>query len=193
VNITPKPDGRQARADDGRKRVGAALLALVSETGRIPDIESVAQHAGVSRRSVFRYFDGVGALELETARLMRTLVTERHPLPEARGNVKERVRTLIEHRASLYETITPIRKFLDAARYGGNADIDAFVDGARRLLKAHLKTMFARELIAHPERLSGLDLVTSWEGWRVLREGQRHSIKQAKVEMANVLHILLSP
>ena len=186
-------DGRERRAERGRQAVSDALVELIAETGAMPDISLVARRAGVGRRSVFRYFDGVGALELETGRAMRRLFTERVPLPGPRGALPQRLDALVRHRARLYELLTPVRRFLDGARARGRPEIDALVDEGRHVLRAHLRTMLMPELAANPQALVGLDLVTSWEAWRALREGSKLPVPAARRELRRLLGLLIAP
>jgi len=184
-------DGRSARVEEGRRRVGEALVALVRERGILPDVATVAARAGVGRRTVFRYFDGVGALELETARVMRRLVTEQHPLPLPEGDLACRLDALLRHRADLYEWVTPVRLLLDAARTRGNAGVEEFIDEARRMLRANLRAMLADELLAQPHARIGLELATSWEAWHALRRGQKCSVARARREIERIVRALL--
>jgi AcrR family transcriptional regulator len=170
-----RPDGRAERALKGRRRVSEALVALVVASGRMPSVEEVAARAGVGRRSVFRYFDGVGALEVETARAMRALMTERVPLPAPLGSLDRRLAALVRHRARLYERIGPVRRFLEAARQRGNTAFDGFIDDGRRVLRENLEGVLEPELAGRPGLLPALELLTSWEAWVALREGQRRS------------------
>lgn len=167
-------------------------MALVAKTGRMPTVDEVASRAGVARRSVFRYFDGVEALEVETAHAMRALMNEQVPPPDARGSLEERLDALVHHRAQLYDRLTPIRRFLDAARQRGNPAFDSLVDGGRKLLVQQLRTVLKPEL-AHNARLQPvLELVTSWEAWVALREGQRRSAASARQIMREALKALLN-
>lgn len=186
-------DGRSQRALRGRQQVSEALVALIVEQGRMPTVEEVAARAGVSRRSVFRYFDGVEALEVETARVMRALMTERVPLPTADGPLTERLAVLVRHRAQLYERITPVRRFLDAARHRGNSAFDGFIEDGQRLLREHLQSLVAPELASDPGPLPVLELLTSWEAWVALRGGQRRTIPEAEQILLDALRAQLAP
>ncbi|MGV1791940.1 TetR/AcrR family transcriptional regulator [Rhizobium sp. A37_96] len=181
-----------SKIDENRARIGMALLQLVRETGAMPDVETVARRAGVGRRTVFRYFDGRAALELETAQRMRSWITEDLPLPQPVGDVGTRMNALLSHRARLYETVTPVRRFLDAARSRGNVALDEFIDGARRMLRANLMSMLADELRDRPEAADALDVATSWETWRALREGQNCSIKEAERRMGWLVRAIIA-
>ena len=184
-------DGRVQRAEKGRQRVSEALLALVVKTGQMPSVEEVAVRAGVARRSVFRYFDGVEALELETARAMRSLMTQQVPAPDATGPLAARLEALVRHRERLYERITPVRRFLEAARQRGNTRFDALIDEARRLLAAQLSASLQPELARAPGLQPALEVMTSWEAWVALREGQRRSPTSARRIVTEALETLL--
>lgn len=192
MTSTPPIDGRRARSADGRRRVGAALLDLVREQGALPEVAEVARRAGVGRRTVFRYFDGVGALELETARMMRAQITAEHPLPAMTGDLDARLGALVRHRSVLYEWVTPVRRFLDAARAKGNPALDRFVDGARVLLRAQVRQALAPELAGRPGLLLPLEVVTSWETWHTLRRGHRCSVARARREVEGMVRALLA-
>jgi AcrR family transcriptional regulator len=185
-------DGRTQRSEVGRQRVSEALVALVSDQGRMPTVEEVAARAGVSRRSVFRYFDGVEALELETARAMRAMVTDRLPLPAAEGPLEKRLWVLVQHRARLYEQISPVRRFLEAARNRGNLTFGEFIQDGQRRLREHLQAVLAPELKERPEMLPVLDLLTSWEAWVALRDGQRCSVPAAEAILLGALRAQLA-
>lgn len=186
------PDGRARRALRGRQRVSEALVSLIAARGRMPTVEEVAERAGVGRRSVFRYFDGVEALETETAHAMRALITERVPPPDPRGTLEERLTRLVRHRERLYEHITPVRRFLDAARLRGNEAFDTLIDDGRRLLREHLVRMLAPELTRQPGVLPAVELLTSWEAWVALREGQRRSASKARHILHDTLRAMLT-
>ena len=53
----PSHDGRRRRREVNRQRVVTALLDLFSEGHVWPTVANVAVRAGVSERSIFRYFD----------------------------------------------------------------------------------------------------------------------------------------
>ena len=59
-------DGRHARRERGRFAVIDAMLSLVSEGHVPPTVEQVAERAGVSNASVFRYFDTLEDLRQAT-------------------------------------------------------------------------------------------------------------------------------
>jgi Bacterial regulatory proteins, tetR family len=66
VNVIENVDGRHARRERGRLAVIDAMLILVSEGHVPPTVEQLAERAGVSAASVFRYFDTLEDLRQAT-------------------------------------------------------------------------------------------------------------------------------
>ena len=58
-----RPDGRRASRERNRIAVVDALLDLYAEGNLRPGAGEVARRAGLSRRSVFRYFDDLDDLD----------------------------------------------------------------------------------------------------------------------------------
>ena len=56
MNIAKATDGRTQRHNDNKRKTIETVLNLVMETGNIPNVEKIAEKAGVSRRSIFRFF-----------------------------------------------------------------------------------------------------------------------------------------
>ena len=61
-------DGRRARRERGRLAVSDAVIDLVGEGNTDPTSEQVAERAGVSVASLFRYFETLEELRQETLR-----------------------------------------------------------------------------------------------------------------------------
>jgi AcrR family transcriptional regulator len=170
--------------------VAEALFEFVAERGALPAVGALAQRAGVSRRSVYRYFDGVAALELETAQLMRERLTRVLPPPEPIGQVSERLEAVLEHRATLYEHVAPVRRFLDQAA-ANSKPVAKVLEQARLALRAHLTSVFPRVARAGGPGFEALELATSWEAWSSLRTAQGLSVAEAKKVTRLVLRALL--
>jgi AcrR family transcriptional regulator len=183
-------DGRRGRTEAGRRKVGEVLFDLVAEHGRLPSVEEVAHRAGVSRRSVYRYFDGVSALEVETAQVMRERLTREVPLPTPNGQVAQRVRALLEHRATLYERVAPVRRYLDQTAPGSKS-VARFLEQARSMLRVNLVALFPALARRGGARLAALELSTSWEAWNTLRVAQNLTVAEAKQAMAVMVNLLV--
>src|ERR1700689_2883238 len=93
----PAGDGRRLRRDRNREAVVDALLDLYSEGNLRPSTAEIAERAGISPRSLFRYFEGAAALagEAVTGHLGRAIP----PLPlglRADAPFEDRVSALVD-------------------------------------------------------------------------------------------------
>jgi AcrR family transcriptional regulator len=117
---TPPPpvDGRTARWSGQRDKrraefVEAALEAIV-QYGPQASIEQVADHVGVTRTKLYRYFDGAADLHQSVARRASDMLTAKQtivwngpvsPMQVVRSTVSMHVRWRMEH-PNLYEYLT---------------------------------------------------------------------------------------
>ena len=96
-------DGRTLRRERNRTAVIAALLDIVREGDLRPAASEIAERAGVSHRSIFRYFDDLDDL-------VRTAIDEAfaraHHLAEIAdigdGALDERIDRLVRGRLALF-------------------------------------------------------------------------------------------
>lgn len=163
-------DGRRQRSDATRHKVGQALFDLVRETGTLPDAAAVAVRAGVGRRTVFRYFQGSAALEVETARLLVKMLRAELPDPQPQGDLDARLSAFIAHRCALYSRADPVRRLIEAARAKGAPELDAFVGESVALMRGQLLGLLPE--LARPDlppmALTAFELVTGWDAWDAL-------------------------
>ena len=101
-------DGRSARRARNSDAVLDAVHELFVEGQHVPNIEDVAARAGVSLRSVYRYFPDSRQLML-AALVRRTQLAEPSwELPEeGQGTFEERVDRFVEHRMSAVRRTRP--------------------------------------------------------------------------------------
>jgi TetR/AcrR family transcriptional regulator of autoinduction and epiphytic fitness len=167
-------DGRRARRERNRTAVIDAVFSLLDEGVVPPATEAIAERAGVSVSSVFRYFDSLDDLQ--------TQAVERHferfaPLFEIPalgvGSLDERIGKLVTARIALYRTVGSAAR-LARARALDHPVLAQHLARTRRLLARQLRLHFADELRVLPrpaaDDLVGLiDTLTSFESWDLLR------------------------
>jgi AcrR family transcriptional regulator len=174
IDESARVDGRRARRERNRAAVIDALLSLIDEGHVPPSTDDIAERAGVSVSSLFRYFESLDDLQEQTI--------ERHlerfaDLFEIRamgvGPLADRIDRLVDTRITLYRSIAPVARLarargLDSPRVADKlAEIRA---GFIRQIRDH----FAPELATLP-RADGNDLVvlidalTSFESWDLAR------------------------
>ncbi len=163
-------DGRTARRERNRAAVADAMLELLLAGEAPPLVDHVAERAGVSSASVFRYFDGID--DLVRAAVERYF--ERYALlfdvPDlGEGPLAERIDRFVTARIRLHRTTAPIAR---AARR--RADLHPAIaerlDGIRRQLARQVRAQFAPELRAMPraqadDLTSVIDALTAFESW----------------------------
>src|SRR3712207_2660379 len=99
-------DGRRLRREHNRDAVIDALLALFAEGCYTPAAADIAERAGISARSLFRYFDDVDDLvraaierQLDAIAPYRTL----HVDPDA--TTANKIRALVDARVRMHEAV----------------------------------------------------------------------------------------
>ena len=163
-------DGRRRRRDQNRRAVLQALVDLFAEGTYTPSMAEVAERAGLSPRSLFRYFDDVDDL--------RRAAIEHHlelaaPLvhldvgPEA--PTADKVARLVASRVTLYETIRPAAHVvrINADRH---AELAEQLHSSRRFLRRQVQRLFAPELSGRRAALTpAVDVLCSFETYELLR------------------------
>jgi AcrR family transcriptional regulator len=196
TETTAPPDGRNQRRDRNRDTVVEALLGLYREGNPGPSAEQIAERAGISARSVFRYFDDADAMvraaiarqQAHLAPLYALDASPDMPLPE-------RVERFISARVRLLEGMGDVGRVARslAAR---QPLILAELARIRGTLRRQLTGLFAPEIdaLAPGERTAAVaaaDVVTSWESLDLMRNDQGLTRDQAVDAMAAALFRLL--
>lgn len=183
-------DGRRQRADESKRRIAQAMLELVREGDIAPSAETVADRAGVGRRTVFRLFNDMEGVYREMHAIMVTRLAPMFAAPFTGGAWRERLDEIVERRARMFEEMLPIKSAADAHRYRS-----AFLQKEhRKLTKLQRETMLAAlpaSVIAHTEMIEALDLTLSFEAWRRLRQEQKLPPKQAAGVLRRLVRALI--
>lgn len=173
-------DGRRARRERNRAAVIDALLSLIDESHVPPSTDDIAERAGVSVSSLFRYFESLDDLQEQTI--------ERHyerfaPLYEitamGAGSRADRIDRLVDARITLYGSIAPVAR-LARSRSLDNPRLAARLAEMRTRFTRQIRDHFAPELATIP-RADGNDLVvlidtlTSFESWDIVRTTHGYS------------------
>jgi hypothetical protein len=108
LDESPQVDGRRAWRERNRLAVVDALLDFYAEGNLRPDAIEVARRSGVSRRSVFRYFDDRDDLDRAAIARQQQRVMHLIEVPSAgEGSLAERIARLAEQRVTLFEQVRP--------------------------------------------------------------------------------------
>jgi AcrR family transcriptional regulator len=196
TTVTPLTDGRNQRRDRNRDAVVTALLELYREGRLGPSAEEIAARAGISVRSLFRYFDDVDALvragiarqQEHLAPLWALDTGSEHPFAE-------RVERFVAARVRLLRGMGEVGRLarMLAVR---QPLILAELARIRHALRAQLAELFAVELDALPagERrsvLAAADVVVSWESFDLMHNDQGLPVDDVETAMRGALVRLL--
>jgi AcrR family transcriptional regulator len=186
----PAADGRTRRRARNVDVVVDAMLGLLGEGRGWPSASEIAARAGLSERSVYRYFDDLDALaraavDTQTARADHLF----QALDVAPGaGLAERIDRLVDHRVTMYDQVGSIVQAA-RARAGLHAPIAEALAHRRDQLRDQLAALFAPELDAvrshdgapaADDLLAALEVVSGFEALHTLRVEQGRSAARTR-------------
>ena len=163
-------DGRTLRRTRNRDAVIVALLEIISEGDLQPGAAEIADRAGVSHRSIFRYFDDLDDL-------VRTAID--HAFDEAGpmggipdigvGSLDERIAAFVDARISLFEHVDGTMQ-LARMRAPKIPSINEGIAAIAEIFRVQIAEHFAPELdvVGEDERLllvDGILTLTSYDSF----------------------------
>ena len=195
---TDETDGRRLRRDRNRDAVVEALLTLYGEGNLDPSSAEIAERAGLSPRSLFRYFDDID--DLCRAAVVAQIQRVKHlfDIPvDATHPLTERIAALVEQRLSLYEAIEPAATVsrLRAPFQPVLADELAITRAALRKQVRDVMTpeLEAMETDRAETTLSAMDVLCSFESYQLMRGGQHLTGSDIAATLTAALAALLTP
>lgn len=170
-------DGRHARRGRNRDAVVEAMLELYREGNLAPGSDEIAARAGLSPRSLFRYFDDIddlcrAAIERHQQRVL-PLTTIQTPVS---APLAERIEALVEQRARVFEAIGLVGQ-VSRLRAPFQPLLSAELAQVRLFFRNQIKRLMDPELSAmRPEHaasvLAAVDVLCSFEAYQLLRHDQ---------------------
>jgi AcrR family transcriptional regulator len=141
-------DGRTARRQRNKDAVLDAMIALAMEGNDEPSVEAIAERAGVSYRSVYRYFTDRTDLMLSAiARLMGELWPIFDIKDLGAGALDDRIEAITAVRLTSYHKMAPLTRSAMRRRVNNPAVADGY-DRVREYLRDQLAQQFQPELAA---------------------------------------------
>lgn len=184
-------DGRRLRREQNRQAVVEALVELYREGRLDPSAAEVAERAGLSPRSLFRYFDDADDLNRTAVRHLQAIARPLlavEPGPEA--PLATRVEALVASRLRLWTTVAPAAR-VSRLRSPSSPLLAAELANGRRFLRRQLAELFAPELARRPWALAALDVLCSFESVELLLHDQRLSRQRTAATLeASILALL---
>lgn len=189
---TQSPDGRRLRRSQNREAVIDALLALFRDGNYQPSTAEIAARAGLSLRSVFRYFADVDDLHKaaairQIALVLPLLELEIDPsLPTA-----DKVRAVVRARARLFEQIGPAGRALRASSHQ-HPPLAAELTRNRSFFRSQLAAVFAPEADTPAGALlPAVDVLCSFESYELLRHDRGLTRAAAEHVLAGAISAML--
>jgi TetR/AcrR family transcriptional regulator, regulator of autoinduction and epiphytic fitness len=154
-------DGRNLRRMRNREAVLDAVVEIF-ESGNIdPSIDAVAERAGVSNRSIYRYFDHRDHLvRAAVTHTMRRVVLEMPFEQVGVGSFDERIERFVDHRLMMYQRLAPITRAAKLASVSQPIIAEEFEVG-RVMLRQQLLDQFTPEFAHLTPRQQERVLITA--------------------------------
>lgn len=179
-------DGRHARSRSSRSKIVEAMLQLVGSGDVAPSAARVADIAGVGLRTVFRHFVDMDMLYREMSAVIEERVSPIIAEPLKGPNWKARMSEIADRRAIVFETILPFRISANLKRFQSSylmqdyqRLLKAEIDGIEALLPGSVKD----DIVG----ARGLNVILSFQTWRLLRHDQGLSTEEARLVINRML------
>ncbi|HEY5110349.1 MAG TPA: TetR/AcrR family transcriptional regulator [Acidimicrobiales bacterium] len=194
----PSVDGRSAIRDRNRNAVLDAVLDLFSEDNLSPGPDEVALRAGLSVRSVYRYFDDHDSLSRAAIDRQLERLDPLALIPSiGEGALDDRIGRFVDMRLRLQAEAGPT---IRATRKRATFDLvvrDQF-ESDRVRMRAQIERHFAPELAAAEgawarSRLAAVDALCSFESLDHYLVHRGLDPLDARVMLADALRALLTP
>src|SRR5665213_654605 len=191
-------DGRRLRRALNREAVVDALLDLYTEGNLRPSTDEIAERAGISPRSLFRYFEDADDLagEAVTRQLGRAMPF----LPIGAGPddpFAARVAALVDQRLRLFSTVGQAAH-VSRLRAPFQPRLAKGLAEGRRFLRGQVRSLFAAELSSMADAdaeaaLVAADILSTFESYQLLTGDQDLALAAARSVLVATLTILLTP
>lgn len=176
-------DGRRARRERGRTAVIDAMFDLLQEGKVPPPVDLVAERSGVSVSTVFRYFQSLDTLQVQTfERFFERFSPLVAGADEPDAPLPMRIAGFVRARLDLYERAGTIMA-VGRLRALEHEPLVAASSRMRGLLAQQVRHWFSPELDATSPSMqsdlkASIDAFTSLESWDVMRRTHSRSRPQ---------------
>lgn len=189
-------DGRRARRGRGRMAVCEATIDLVFEGHLPPTTEQIAERAGVSVASLFRYFDTLDDLRSHTTDLYFDRFSHLFEITGiGEGSLDQRIDRFVDARATLYETTEPMCRLVRIRAHEMPAVsnmIDLVIASRADQIREHFAPEFESLTAASADDLSAvMSALTSFESWDQMCHQHARTHRQVRRAWVTALSRLL--
>ena len=186
-------DGRSLRRERNRQDIVDALLGLIENGETEISAALIASKAGLSERSIFRYFDDVNDLYRSVCDLAFSKEIEYALIDDAGvGSLDTKIENFVNQRVRIY---TMNEKIAPAARSFAfkNPIIKNQLVVGRKLLRTQIMKHFAEELSVFDKQqqqvaVAIIDSLTTFEYYDMMRSDQKMSVLAIKSVLTESIH-----
>lgn len=163
-----------------------------------PSADQIAERSGVSRRTLFRYFDDMDDLARTAAARQVTRVAHLLELPApAGGPLARRATQLARQRHTLFSALAPALRVMRLRAPFSSASAD-MLDRSWAQLREQIKQQFRRDVSRLPQvqrqrALAAVDAVCSFETYEQLCLAQRLNDAEYVATLRQAIAALLTP
>lgn len=189
-------DGRTMRRTRNRTAVITALLDMIREGDLHPGAAEIADRAGVSHRSIFRYFDDLDDLVRTTIARAFSDAAPLSLVPHlGDGSLDERIARLVDARLALFARIDGAMQLARMRAYS-IPSIDTEIAEIAELFRVQIRKHFDTELTdrGNPEHVVDAVLVlTSYDAYTIHLRLLAHGAEDTRAAWVDGLCALLRP
>ncbi len=196
ATLSPAGDGRRLRREQNREAVIDALVGFFEADRYHPSATEIAVKAGLSPRSLFRYFDDVD--DLYRAAVVRQIQLTAPLLRLDVGpddTTSAKIDAVARSRVRLFMRVDPVARAMRACAQR-DAVLAGELDRGRAFLTGQLSELFAAELggFAASQRdvLAAIDVLCSFESYDVLSRDPNRSPAAIVAVLRTALTALLT-
>lgn len=174
------------------------MVDLIQSGHAPPTAQEVAERAGVSPSSLFRYFADLDELRAHTIRRFMDRYDDLFQIPSIGGGpLDQRVTRYVAARVRLHDAVAPVGR-LARARSLEHPELAAALDDVRHFQADQTRLHFAPELAARApaarvDLVGSLTTLTSFESWDQLRTGMGRTGRQVQRAWVAGVRALLAP
>ena len=191
---TARPDGRNRRAAETRRKIIEAAKVMIAETSTAPTVVAVARRADVSVRSVFQHFGDVESLFVTVLDAIGQDIVVPQQASDSRP-LAARVASVVQGLADVFDKIVPLR-----VAAGQFVDHPALIERGNAFkleLRKSTFEAFAPEFAnldeqAREELADAIGAALSLDAWIVLRRRDGLSFDRAAAVWRMTLEALLT-
>ncbi|MGD2047397.1 MAG: TetR/AcrR family transcriptional regulator [Gemmatimonadota bacterium] len=194
----PAPDRFQGTPAARRRRVRVldAFIDLVLEGNLPPTAEQVAERAGISKATFFRYFESLNAMRCDAGARMLERFPFLHVAEPGQGPLRERIERFVSLRVALWEEVHLLAQ-LQRSMVLQDPEAARMVDRVREIMVDQVREHFAPELrersaARRDDAAALIAMITSLESWEQFRTTYGRSPVQTRRAWTQAIESLLS-